>query len=62
MTRKKIDNSKKEVKMANGDVGMFENAIHFIFRDNVKKWVTFLSIFLSFLLLFTLIYSIYFRH
>ena len=61
MIRKKMLNSEKEVKMANGD-SMFENVIHFIFRENVKKWVTFLSIFLSFLLFFTLIYSIYFKH
>ena len=57
-----MSNSKKEVKMANGDVSMFENVIHFIFREYIKKWVTFLSILMSFLLFFTLVYTIYFKH
>ena len=53
----------KRGKMANGhNVNMFETTIHFIFREKVKKWVTILSIGLSFLLFFTLIYSTYFRH
>ena len=53
---------KRGKNMANGrNVDMFEQITHFIFRENIKQYISVISTILSLILFFTLIYFIYFK-